>query len=323
MVRVLARGMRELGMQLPPDMREADIESGAVAHVALDLKRNLVESAVRQGGLVCLVRLGCGIRHFANDPTHIALASARDAADLLARWQRLERYVHSRHRVRVEYIGANGGQLRHVAVRNAPPPRAAEDLVVLGLLVALLQVTGLGALCAWAGSASAWPDPDAVALELAARRGDTARWRLSWRAAGPAADEAPRAARWLEPTIDQILPVEPWHEPLRACAALLLADLSNPLALPALAHAVERPRRSLQRDLARAGLGYASLLAELRCRAGAWRLLHTTMPIAEVGFVCGYADQPHFTRQLQHRVGMTPARYREAFATPEMTRVSR
>jgi AraC-like DNA-binding protein len=32
-----------------------------------------------------------------------------------------------------------------------------------------------------------------------------------------------------------------------------------------------------------------------------------------VGFVCGYADQSHFTRDFRHRVGAPPAAFREAF----------
>jgi AraC-like DNA-binding protein len=56
---------------------------------------------------------------------------------------------------------------------------------------------------------------------------------------------------------------------------------------------------------------------ELRCRAGAWWLLNSHASIAELGFLSGYADQAHFTRELQRRVGMTPARYRAAFAATE------
>jgi AraC-like DNA-binding protein len=35
-----------------------------------------------------------------------------------------------------------------------------------------------------------------------------------------------------------------------------------------------------------------------------------------VGFACGYADQPHFTRDFKRRTAMTPAAYRSAFAVP-------
>jgi AraC-like DNA-binding protein len=41
--------------------------------------------------------------------------------------------------------------------------------------------------------------------------------------------------------------------------------------------------------------------------------LHTADPIAEVGFLSGFADQAHFTRELRRRVGLPPAAYRAAF----------
>ena len=52
----------------------------------------------------------------------------------------------------------------------------------------------------------------------------------------------------------------------------------------------------------------------MRLRAAAWWLVRTDTPLAEVGFVCGYADQPHFTREFGRRVGLTPAAYRADFA---------
>jgi len=42
-------------------------------------------------------------------------------------------------------------------------------------------------------------------------------------------------------------------------------------------------------------------------------LLHTTLPLAEVGFLSGHADQPHLTRSFKRRSGMTPEVFRQAF----------
>jgi AraC-like DNA-binding protein len=97
---------------------------------------------------------------------------------------------------------------------------------------------------------------------------------------------------------------------------MLCVDLANPLTLPALPDAQGEAPRSFQRGLGRAGLSYTQLLGEARCRSAAWWLMRTAAPAAEVGYVCGYADQPHFTRDFRHRVGMTPLRYRAEFAVP-------
>jgi AraC-like DNA-binding protein len=343
MVRVLVQGMRELGLRPPPEAVQAAAEGARTATVQLALKRSLVASAVAQGGLACLPLLGRGLRRHRHDPTHRALASARSVDDLFARWQRLERYIHSRHRCEVVDFRPGRALLRHVQRVGTTPPLPAEDLVVLGLLAVLLEELGLDGVSAHAGGVLAYPQADAAGLARAAAVGATAEWDLSWRggadadggfqrqrrvrtaAASGAADTADASGAagttgtagtaW-HPAADELVVFADWPSPLADCARLLLDDLMHPLPLPALASALGWAPRSLQRALARAGLGYAPLLAELRCRAAACWLLRSTTPIAEIGFVCGYADQPHFTRELCRRVGMTPARYREAFAEP-------
>lgn len=317
MVRVLVQGMRELGLRPPPEAAQAAADGARAATVQLALKRSLVASAVAQGGLACLPLLGRGLRRHRLDPTHRALASARSVDDLLARWQRLERYIHSRHRCEVVTLRPGHARLRHVPRAGTTPPLPAEDLVVLGLLAVLLEELGLGGVQAHAGGVPAYPQADAAGLACAAAAGSTAEWQLAWHAEPDAGGATLRpcsaGAAW-HPAADDLVVFADWPSPLADCARLLLDDLMHPLPLPALAAALDWAPRSLQRALARAGLGYAPLLAELRCRAAACWLLRSTAPIAEVGFVCGYADQPHFTRELCRRVGMTPARYREAFA---------
>jgi transcriptional regulator GlxA family with amidase domain len=53
---------------------------------------------------------------------------------------------------------------------------------------------------------------------------------------------------------------------------------------------------------------------EVRFRLAGSLLLQQAMPVSEVGFVCGYADQAHLTREFRKRLGVTPAKYRELFA---------
>ncbi len=38
------------------------------------------------------------------------------------------------------------------------------------------------------------------------------------------------------------------------------------------------------------------------------------MATAEVAYLCGFADQAHFTRQFKQHTAMTPGLYRDAFA---------
>lgn len=307
MVRVLVQGMRELGL----DPGQAPVGAGE-ARVQLRLKQALVEMAVLQGGLTCLPLLGRGVHRLAHDPTHQALATARSARDLLERWQRLERYIHSRHRCLIEHCDETQAHVRHVTVTGRGTPSAPEDFVVAGVLAALLEAIGLRSVSLCFGGPDRFAASDPQGLAQAAATGASALWNFQWEGR-PAAPSAPvSAAPSADPGAQSADPA--WPGPVRRAYLHLAADLARPWALHALAEAMGLPARSLQRQLGAQGWSYSRLLAEARCRAAAWRLLNTGDPIAEIGFLSGFCDQPHFTRDMQKRVGMPPAAYRAAFA---------
>lgn len=303
MVRLLSAAMREQGLAVPP------LAAGQ-AHVSLDAKREVVGAAVAQQGLACLVGLGRGIHHIEGDATYQALAGARDPVDLLARWARLERYVHSGHRVRVLQVGPAHLVLRHEARAGGASPLAAESLVVLGVLVAAMELIGVTGLAVRAGGVDVHPPGRADALEAALER--LGHWDLGWRACRPRVDGPPVPADGVPADLCDPLP---WPALAHALARRLLADLSAPWTLAKAARVAGRAPRTLQVALQAAGLSYSAVVAEARTRAAAWWLAHTGRSVAEVGFLCGFADQPHFTREFSRRVGVPPARYRQAFAS--------
>jgi hypothetical protein len=124
MVRLLRRAMAAEGLAPAPPLPDA-------ARVPLQDKQQLVVAIVRAGGLPLLLRLAQQVAHIAGEPLHQALLAARDPHDFLARWQRLERYVHSRHRVLAHGGDAHSLVLEHGA-STGPAPMAAESLAVLG-----------------------------------------------------------------------------------------------------------------------------------------------------------------------------------------------
>jgi AraC-like DNA-binding protein len=300
MLRVLAQGMRELGLAPP-----AATPDGAT--VALDAKRALLTHAVREGGLGCLALLGRGLHRFTQEPSHRALASARDARDLFERWGRLERYIHSRHRVQILAIADGQALLRHVSLQPQAPPQAAEDLVVLGVLVAFLEACGHRGLLARAGEALVYPDCDHEALAHAIESGTSPDWRIEW-----AAHVEPPSSPGAGP--GDLAPDETWAPDVKALFNGLVRRLPAAPGMDELARELGRARRSLQRELQLQGSGFRLLLAEARYRAAGWWLLQTQAALAEIGFLCGYADQSHFTREFRRRSGMTPADYRRHFA---------
>ncbi|HLL18379.1 MAG TPA: AraC family transcriptional regulator [Rubrivivax sp.] len=307
MLRVLAQGMRELGMDPGPTAAR----TGRAATVPLNEKRALLSAAVAQGGIGCLALLGRGLHRYAHEPTHSALASARDAGDLFARWARLERYIHSRHRIEVQAMTRGHARIVHLARPGFPAPLPAEDLVVLGVLVALLEAIGASAVSAFIGDVPIYPEPDHQALAAAAARQHTSAWSIGW--------AAPSRSLPIEGTpvlyLPKVAAPQAWPEHAQRSFIALCADLMSPKTLPALAQAQGEAPRTLQRHLNRAGLSYSELLAQARCSSASWWLTRTATAIAEVGFISGYSDQPHFTRDFRARVGLTPLGYRKAFDT--------
>ena len=310
MLRVLTLGMQELGLNPAPAPLRA---AGPAATVPLDEKRQLVGSALAQGGFGCLALLGRGLHRCAHEPTHRALVSARHPQDLFTRWTRLEHYIHSRHRIEVQALTDGQAHIVHLARTRQPPPLPAEDLVVLGVLIALLEAVGASAVRARIGEVAVYPEPDHLALAALAQQLGTAAWFIEWTPAAAA------PGRLHTPAQAPDLPAPPtWTVHAQRCFTTLSKALLNPLSLTELAQAQAEAPRSLQRKLGRAGLSYTEILAQARCSSASWWLISTTTPIAEAGFISGYADQPHFTRDFRNRVGMTPQRFRREFGAPSL-----
>lgn len=306
MLQVLTQGLRELN--LPQLERSSAITASAGATVDLDLKLALVQHALEQGGIECLIQLGRGVHQNANEPTHRAMMGARNPTELVLRWQRLERYIHSRHRLRIVAHGAQWLELTHAGVSEDIFPSIYESLVVFGVIAALLQARGVHGLEIRAGRLKVFPEAARWGLEKLPVVDPLRTWRLSWkdfqgrltedRPAGGAQDlyAASDWPQWQQRLVDHIL------ERLIDIPSATEAAFELGISL-----------RSLQRDLKQRDLTFSALVGECRARKAALHLIESELPLAEVGFICGYSDQAHFTREFGKRVGIPPQKYRMAF----------
>jgi AraC-like DNA-binding protein len=294
MLRLVALGLRRQGIALPA-MAPAD-----GAHVPLADKRALLEGLLNRHGEQVLLRIGEAAADARDEPVAVALTMARDPHDLLARWKRLERFVHSRHHLDVVQDGAQGLVLHHVSRHAGQPPTRAEDLLVVGLLVALMQRLGTQGLRARLPGEASWRF-DGACWSEAPLPDDCSRWSLQWRALVQAPREPPAGA----------------HEAVAIAHRLLAADPSRRWTVQALAREMALSTRSLQRSLSEGGSCFSDLLTHARLGVSARLLVQTGRSPAEVAYACGFADQAHLGRTFKRHSALTPGRYREAFKLAE------
>jgi AraC-like DNA-binding protein len=306
MLRVLTQGLRKL--HLPSLERPADLKANAGATVDMDLKLALVQHALEQGGIDCLIQLGRGVHQNANEPTHSAMMGARSPTELVLRWQRLERYIHSRHRLRIAAQGDQWLELTHGGVSENIFPSLYESLVVFGVIAALLQARGVRGLEVRAGKLKVFPEAKRRGLKKLPVVDPLRTWRLSWqdfqgrstvdRSAGGAEDLYAYSdwPHWQQRLVDHIV------------GRLIDIPSATDAAL-----GLGVSLRTLQRDLKQRDLTFSELVGECRARKAALHLIECELPLAEVGFLCGYSDQAHFTREFGKRVGIPPQKYRMAF----------
>lgn len=291
MLRLIVLGLERQGIAAPalPPPRSA--------HVALADKRALVDRLLREHGPQVLLRIGEAVHHVRDEPASVALARSRDPLDLIERWQRLERFIHSRHRVLIEERGAGSLRLRHASLDAGQPPHPGEDLLVFGLLVALIDWLGTDGLRAgFAGDAGVrWHEGRWTARGMPA---DASRWAVQWR---PALRRPPP-------------PPPAGHDWIDAGHRLLAADPGRRWTLPLLAGELHTSPRTLQRRLGAGRSSFSALLTQARLAQSAKLLADTRQPPAEIGYLCGFSDQAHFTREFKRHAALTPARFREQFA---------
>lgn len=276
MLRLIRLGLARQGLALP----QAAAAAPPQAHVPLADKRALASALLAQHGPQVLFRIGEAVLDAPDEPTLSALLAARDPLDLVKRFQRLERYLHSRHRVLLHQAAPGALLLQHRSMQADSPPHAAENLLVWGLLVGVLQRLGTPGLVA------RW------------QAGHTADLHLAWQVQ-PAAPAPPPA---------------PVADTTAQARRLLADDLGAGWRLPQLAAALGLTPRTLQRRLAQQGSSFARLWAEVRLGAAGRLLTAGQHGVAEVGLCCGFADQAHFTRCFLQHTALTPARFRREFA---------
>lgn len=317
-LRMARRSAERLGVEVAGGARQAG-SPGPRAPLAE--KRALLAALLAARGVDGVLAIADELDDAPEDAVALALTPARDMADLLERWARLEAYIHSRHRVAVSPDGADAARLQHRSLVPGEPPLPAESLLVAAILTGLAERIGVRDLRVTIGGEGGGESGlrredgrwrGALALE----RWRPAEWRMCW------APAVASAAPSLAPAVRGEPPGDSAAVPTGDSAAGLAERLRQAVAAdPARRWSVSEAARrfglsprSLQRRLREEGRGFSDILAEARVACAARHLVDSPFGAAEIGFAAGFSDQAHFSRVYKRATGFTPAAYRAAFA---------
>lgn len=102
-----------------------------------------------------------------------------------------------------------------------------------------------------------------------------------------------------------------YHKSLTQAAALMEANVEEPLSLEELSRMSEVSQRQLQRLFRRSlGLTPAQYYLNLRLRRARELLLQTDMPIMSITVACGFRSPAHFSKSYRALFGHSPSRQR-------------
>lgn len=286
LVALLVAAMAAEDPEVMADMTRPDPMRGAT--LPASAKSALIARCLTRLGPGFLLGVGRYLDRLEDTPALAVLTASPDPAVIAAKWMRLERYHHASHRTRIKAVP--GGWDCQRSGRGGPPG-LGENCLIAGTLAGLLRVAGVRD-CTIHLCGQAVP-PGAPVTLLEGERAD--QFALRWTSSAPAAIPSEGSDR---ATSDRLTDV-------------LAADIGRSWRVDDAARALAQSRRTLQRRLTSEGRSFSSVLRRARMRRATGLLTGTTISLAEIGYICGYADQAHFQRDFLRVANVTPRCYRE------------
>lgn len=282
------------------------------AHAPVQQKRDLLDIIWRETGPAALLSIGQGMREIDFDPMWRGAMRAASPAVLLDKWRRVEVFGHSRNRLHIDMTDETHASCRRYSVDGQSPPTPPENLLICGVVIALLEEIGcLGLYCDM-------PDGDGAVARIYENGrfqvpGDgtalaTATWEIGWTAFSRRPDEAalpepPPVA--LPGSCDTKV-----RASIEAVTRLMAADTARQWKLGELARETGMSPRSMQRRLGQGGLSFSKLVRAVRVHEACRLLKDSDASLTMIGFCAGFSDSAQFSRDFRASTGMKPSDYR-------------
>ncbi len=292
---------------LPDSIDETSLSSPD--GVSRDVQRVLLREVAQRGGEATLFSLATTFDG-AGEPLLFVMLNSRDVDDFIDKEQRLQRFFHGGHQVRVVERDEHLIDLIHESQHGTTD--RAESLYVLAIHLQSFELIGCQGLSACLPE-STEPDQPIFRNGTAANaipEGGHWRWRIRW--TGFTRRREPMAG------LDEVLLESAAPLDLTANAEIstrltrvLTTDLAHRWTVAEAALQLHTSTRTLQRELSAAGTTFVKLLDVVRVEAAARLLTDSAWAITEVGYLCGFSDSSHFSRRFKLRKGASPKAWRE------------
>jgi AraC-like DNA-binding protein len=322
-VRPLVSGLRVLGYDAAPIMREVGIDAAIL---------DKPDAPVPMSSVVLLIARAVETTGDANLGLHLAECAELESFDvhlyamlssptLGAAYERLCRYqrlINDRTRVELEVRGEQA-VLRHSMPGGLPAPRQSVEFVLAAWVRSGRVATGQH----WRPIEVRFAHPEPPDSSHHARffdapiRFSTGENTLVLPAASlelPCKGSNPGLLSVLDRYAADRLELVPRSESVadRARTALATEILDGEPSASALARRLRMSVRTLNRSLAAEGTTYRKLLDQLRCDLATRHLADDRVSISEVAFLLGFSDISAFHRAFRRWTGRTPAAFRAA-----------
>jgi AraC-like DNA-binding protein len=292
MMRLIMAGLGRQNISIPPLKLSG-------ARVPLGLKRQLLESIEKAHGISAIVGIADTLESIPEEPVLLALTRASSIQDLLMRWRRMERFSHGRHFIDIDVTAPHVATIQHRALIAEQPPVRCESALVIAVITLLCERVVAGPVM------------------VTSSCGQIARSNYKWTGNLPA-DWSARFTLAAPPAVisEPVLSTKSRSDEAEILNQLVASDPVRRWTLGEMAAHLGVSSRTLQRKLKDRRTSASEIIRRARLNLAATQMLSSpNASLAEIGFLCGFSDQAHFTRTFTHHVGTTPNGYRTGFAT--------
>lgn len=225
--------------------------------------------------------------------------------------------LHDRHFHPTRRLELCESGLNHIVTENVThpgdKPSVPDELFLCGAVKTMLTLLGCeGLRVEWAAVRSEQMQRVVKSLNIPSPvLGKNTRWRFSW-------NKYTRRDQIIGLDDFLISNTEPFTKSNKISVTylvekLLETDLTTRPTMQEIATKLGMSARTFQRKMREEGITYSRLYNKLRIKTASRLLRQTDTSLTEIGFVCGFSDSAHFSREFKKVQMMTPKTYRETY----------